>query len=138
MYNMTTGTESGTILNNGFNGPGSLYRKYLRGISLLGKLRSLIVDRSSFESNRRSRRVQLVTEAGSMAAELGGSNMLNWQALKNAVEQLPQDYRIIFGLHDIYGYKHEEIANKLGISISDSKSQLHVARLRLRTLLFQN
>jgi RNA polymerase sigma-70 factor (ECF subfamily) len=137
MYDMTARTESGTFTSvNGFS---TLLRKYLSGGSLTGMLRRIIVDRLPSQPNRNPRLAQVVTGADTIceAAELGG-NMLNWQDLKDAVEQLPQDYRIIFGLHDIYGYKHEEIASRLGISISASKSQLHDARLRLRTLLFQN
>jgi RNA polymerase sigma-70 factor (ECF subfamily) len=38
-------------------------------------------------------------------------------------------------LHDIEGYEHNEIAEMLGCSIGNSKSQLHKARMKLRTLL---
>jgi RNA polymerase sigma-70 factor, ECF subfamily len=37
--------------------------------------------------------------------------------------------------HDIQGYQHNEIAEILGRSTGDSKSQLHKARARLRELL---
>jgi RNA polymerase sigma-70 factor (ECF subfamily) len=52
-----------------------------------------------------------------------------------AIAQLPPGYKEIFLLHDAEGYRHEEIAKILGISEGTSKSQLHKARLRLRTLL---
>jgi sigma-70-like protein len=38
-------------------------------------------------------------------------------------------------LHDVLGCEHHEIAEMLGNSIGNSKSQLHKARLRLRKLL---
>jgi RNA polymerase sigma-70 factor (ECF subfamily) len=38
-------------------------------------------------------------------------------------------------LHDIEGYEHNEIAEMLGCSIGNSKSQLHKARMKLRDLL---
>ena len=138
MYDMTARTESDTYTN--INGFSTLLRKYLSGGFITGMLRRVIADRLSLQPNRNPRLAQVVTGVGTIgeAAELGGGNMLNWQDLRDAVKQLPQDYRVIFGLHDIYGYKHEEIASRLGISISASKSQLHDARLRLRTLLFQN
>jgi transposase len=41
----------------------------------------------------------------------------------------------MFILHDIQGYAHEEIAQILGCSIGNSKSQLHKARMRMRELL---
>lgn len=49
-----------------------------------------------------------------------------------AVQFLPDGARQIFVLHDVEGYKHEEIADLLGISAGTSKSQLHRARMILR------
>jgi RNA polymerase sigma-70 factor (ECF subfamily) len=55
--------------------------------------------------------------------------------LERAVEHLPPGYRIIFVLHDVEGYEHNEIAEMMGCSIGNSKSQLHKARMKLRELL---
>jgi len=55
--------------------------------------------------------------------------------LERAIQDLPQGYRIIFVLHAIEGYQHNEIAEILGCSIGNSKSQLFKARMKLRTLL---
>lgn len=55
--------------------------------------------------------------------------------LEWAIGELSPGYRIIFVLHDIEGYEHNEIAEMLGCSIGNSKSQLHKARMKLRTLL---
>jgi len=38
-------------------------------------------------------------------------------------------------LHDVEGYEHHEIATIVGCSTGNSKSQLHKARMKLRTLL---
>lgn len=56
-------------------------------------------------------------------------------ALERAIGELPPGYRIIFVLHDIEGYEHNEIAEILGCSIGNSKSQLHKARMKLRASL---
>jgi RNA polymerase sigma-70 factor (ECF subfamily) len=58
-------------------------------------------------------------------------------ALKNAIAELPNGYRNVFVLHDVEGFEHEEVARKMGISVGTSKSQLHKARLKLRTLLIK-
>jgi RNA polymerase sigma-70 factor (ECF subfamily) len=58
--------------------------------------------------------------------------------LQRAVNDLPPGYRMIFVLHDIQGYEHNEIAGLVGCSIGNSKSQLHKARLKLRDLLKLN
>jgi RNA polymerase sigma-70 factor, ECF subfamily len=56
-------------------------------------------------------------------------------ALERALDQLPPGYRLVFALHDILGYEHQEAAELLGCSAGNCKSQLHKARLKLRTLL---
>jgi RNA polymerase sigma-70 factor (ECF subfamily) len=56
-------------------------------------------------------------------------------ALEEAVRQLPPGYRAVFVLHDVEGCEHHEIAERLGCSVGNSKSQLHKARMRLRVLL---
>ena len=50
------------------------------------------------------------------------------------VNQLPTGYRTIFNLYVVEGYKHREIAEKLGISINTSKSQLILAKKKLQLL----
>lgn len=57
---------------------------------------------------------------------------LDFQA---AIERLPPGMRQIFVLHDIEGYKHDEIASMLGIAQGTSKSQLHRVRMILRKFL---
>jgi RNA polymerase sigma-70 factor (ECF subfamily) len=52
-----------------------------------------------------------------------------------AIERLPPGMRQIFVLHDIEGYKHDEIASMLGIAQGTSKSQLHRVRMILRKYL---
>jgi len=58
--------------------------------------------------------------------------------LQKAVDDLPPGYRTIFVLHDVEGYEHNEIADIVGCSIGNSKSQLHKARMKLRDLLKMN
>jgi RNA polymerase sigma-70 factor (ECF subfamily) len=55
--------------------------------------------------------------------------------LEGVLEQLPEGYKLMFILHDVHGYEHNEIAAILGCSVGNSKSQLHKARKRLRELL---
>jgi RNA polymerase sigma-70 factor (ECF subfamily) len=64
---------------------------------------------------------------------LAGS--IDRMVLERAVADLPAGYRLIFVLHDIEGYEHNEIASMLDCSIGNSKSQLHKARLKLRQAL---
>jgi RNA polymerase sigma-70 factor (ECF subfamily) len=55
--------------------------------------------------------------------------------LERALARLPEGCRAAFVLHDIEGLEHREVGDVLGIAEGTSKSQVHKARLRLRTLL---
>ena len=55
--------------------------------------------------------------------------------IEQSLQQLPAGYRQILVLHDVEGYRHQEIAEMLAISPGTSKSQLHHARMKLRSLL---
>jgi RNA polymerase sigma-70 factor (ECF subfamily) len=59
-------------------------------------------------------------------------------ALTRAISELPEGYRAIFLLHEVEGYQHREIAELLGCSVGNSKSQLHKAKLRIRDFLTQS
>jgi RNA polymerase sigma-70 factor (ECF subfamily) len=69
------------------------------------------------------------------ARDLTLAGAIDRLALEHAIDGLPAGYRLIFVLHDIEGYEHNEIASMLDCSIGNSKSQLHKARLKLRDAL---
>ncbi len=55
--------------------------------------------------------------------------------IMDCVQKLPPSYRIVFVLYAVEGFKHREIAEMLGISDGTSKSNLAIARNKLRELL---
>ena len=55
--------------------------------------------------------------------------------LEEAIASLPPKSRMIFVLHDVQGFQHNEIAEMLNCSEGTSKSQLHKARAQLRKTL---
>jgi RNA polymerase sigma-70 factor (ECF subfamily) len=55
--------------------------------------------------------------------------------LEAAVAALPPGYRAVLVLHDIEGYTHDEIGDRLGIEAGTSKSQLFHARRAVRAFL---
>jgi len=69
-------------------------------------------------------------EFGTRDAQLAGS--VDRLQLERAIDKLPPGYRTVFVLHDVEGFEHNEIAEMVGCSIGNSKSQLHKARLKLR------
>ncbi len=69
------------------------------------------------------------------APDLRLSGAVDRVNLERSVGKLPPGYRTVFVLHDVQGYEHNEIAEIMGCSVGNSKSQLHKARTRLRDLL---
>ena len=72
-------------------------------------------------------------EYGSQDLHLVGA--VDRVTLEKSIAELPKGYRMIFLLHDVEGYEHNEIAGLVGCSIGNSKSQLHKARMKLRGIL---
>ncbi len=64
------------------------------------------------------------------AAEVDVKEKL-WQA----IDDLPNKYRMVFVMHDVEGYTHDEIGSALGMPVGTSKAQLFRARARLRDSL---
>jgi RNA polymerase sigma-70 factor (ECF subfamily) len=55
--------------------------------------------------------------------------------LERAIACLPDGYRTVLVLHDVEGFTHPEISERLEIAVGTSRSQLHHARRTLRTML---
>lgn len=55
--------------------------------------------------------------------------------LNEAINDLPEKLKAVFLLHDVQGFKHEEIAQMLGFTVGTSKSQLFKARMKIREFL---
>lgn len=80
-----------------------------------------------------------VADSGARSQEYGRVDSLLAKsveriALGRALRELPQGYRKVFVLHEIKGYDHREIAQRLQCSVGNSKSQLRRAKLKMREL----
>jgi RNA polymerase sigma-70 factor (ECF subfamily) len=80
-------------------------------------------------------------ESPSLRREIGTadprlSGAIDRIALHRAMQELPEGCRKIFGLHEVEGFQHHEIAEMLDCSVGNSKSQLHKAKMKMRDLLF--
>ncbi len=58
--------------------------------------------------------------------------------VQNAMDKLPQGYRVIFSLYLLEGYDHSEIAQILGVSESTSKSQFSRAKQKIKEILIKS
>ena len=86
---------------------------------------------------RKHKKLQMVVEWSQIdnAEEPVVYSQLGEQEIKEMILDLPEGYRTVFNLYVVEGYKHREIAEHLGISINTSKSQLILARKKLREFI---
>jgi RNA polymerase sigma-70 factor (ECF subfamily) len=124
-----------------------LFRKIgsFRGDSAFSTwLHRLTVNQVLMHFRKRSVKLERTTEEGETPEQTvkGTENpnqmpVIDRIALDRAIAQLPPGYRTVFLLHDVEGHEHEEVARILNIAVGTSKSQLHKARMKLRSLLKQ-
>ena len=76
-----------------------------------------------------------ITEARSISIRQNAIDSMSYDEILELVQKLTPAYRTVFSLYVIDGHSHEEIADKLGISIGSSKSNLSRARVRLQEML---
>ncbi len=55
--------------------------------------------------------------------------------VEEVLQQLPEPYRLVFNLHILEDYSHQEIAEALNISVSSSKTQLFRAKAKLKEII---
>ena len=63
---------------------------------------------------------------------------IDFDILLKGLDLLPTGYRTVFNLYVLEGMKHKDIARELKISVNTSKSQLRLAKERLRKIFQQN
>ncbi|ANQ48959.1 RNA polymerase sigma factor [Flammeovirga sp. MY04] len=66
---------------------------------------------------------------------LDNEAIFNIDKIREAIQLLPDGYRVVFSLYLLEGYDHNEISEILNISVSASKSQYSRAKKKLRDIL---
>ena len=106
--------------------------------ALGGWMRKVMVN-IALQMLRKNKRLQATVELDHIANEYQTQedvhDHLGAQALTRLIQQLPDGYRVVFNLYVVEGFSHQEIAEKLNITVSTSKSQLFKAKSRLRNML---
>ena len=90
---------------------------------------------NALRKTRRLARIETDVEEDTAMVEPDPDAALTMATIETAASKLSPGARTVFMLHDVEGYTHEEIAERLGITSGGSKSQLFKARAKLRTLL---
>lgn len=101
-------------------------------------LRQIIINTAinQFHKNRRDPQwVELSHNGDSLSRDETIISSISYTEIITLVQQLPPSYRTVFNLHVIEGFRHEEIADMLGIAVGTSKSNLFKAKKVLRSKL---
>ncbi|WP_413533447.1 RNA polymerase sigma factor [Empedobacter brevis] len=76
--------------------------------------------------------------SSSISSNQEASQQIEEDDLMKLLDYLPEGCRLVFTLFVIEGYKHKEIAESLGITEGTSKSQLNLAKSKLKEMLSKN
>jgi len=90
---------------------------------------------NALRKTRRLAKLEIDVDEETASVETDPDRSLMMATIETAASKLSPGARAVFLLHDVEGYTHEEIAERLGITSGGSKSQLFKARAKLRMLL---
>lgn len=100
-------------------------------------LRQIIVN-TSIDHLKKKNKYKMntnISEAEKISSREHILSSIAYEELLLLVHKLSDAYRTVFNMYVIDGFKHEEIANKLGITVGTSKSNLNKARTKLKVLI---
>ncbi len=117
----------------------SVFKKietYKGEVSFGAWLKKIVVNRSLDYLKKRKVQFEEINERTTQISDYQmGTKEIDVQMIKNAVQELPDGYRVVLSLFLIEGYDHDEISQILGISNSSSRTQLLRAKNKLKTIL---
>ena len=106
-----------------------------------GWLRSVAVSvvLTALKKVKRIRRHEIAAEdmAAAPTATVAPDDGTIARLLDRAVSQLSDEHRLVFVMHDVEGYTHQEIAASMGTPVGTAKARLSRARAALRAVLVQ-
>ena len=129
--------EAQEIMNDGFLKVFTKINQYDPKRSFKGWMRRIMINTAIdyFRSNKHHYNHQEIEVAKGEQEKEDVLRDLSYNEIIALVQKLSPGYRTVFSLYVIEGYSHEEIADKLGINVGTSKSNLSKARANLRSML---
>lgn len=126
--------EAESVMTGGFLKVFERIRQFSGEGSFEGWMRRIMVNEALTYLRQHKNAYMMVDaeEAGKEVSHEDAEQQLQADDLLTLICQLPDGYRTVFNLYAIEGFSHKEIAEKLEISESTSKSQLSRARKLLQ------
>jgi RNA polymerase sigma factor (sigma-70 family) len=107
--------------------------------SLKGWMKSILIHTAvdHFRKNNKHPFFSDITEERPDEKDMAESSIdkMSYKEIMEIVQRLSPVYRTVFNLYVIDGYKHEEIASQLNISVGTSKSNLSKAKTNIQKML---
>lgn len=109
---------------------------YRGEVSFGAWLKRIVINRSLDHLKKKKLKLEEINDKTAQIADYQMEmKEVNVEVIKNAIQQLPDGYRVVLSLFLIEGYDHEEISQILGITNSNSRTQFLRAKNKLRELL---
>ena len=128
--------EAEDVMQEAFLSAFKKIETYKGEVSFGAWLKKIVVNRSLDYLKKRKVQFEEINDRTTQISDYQmGTKEIDVQMIKNAVQELPDGYRVVLSLFLIEGYDHDEISQILGISNSSSRTQLLRAKNKLRTIL---
>ena len=129
--------EAVEIVNDGFVKLFSKLDRYQDGTSFKSWLRRILINASIDYYRRNEKHYHNVDISYAKHEQISEDALskISEKEIITVIQELPPSYRLVFNLFVIEGYNHREISDKLGIGIGTSKSNLAIARSKLKRRL---
>lgn len=128
--------EAEDVMQEAFLSAFNKIDSYRGEVSFGAWLKKIVVNRSLDHLKKRKVRFEEVSEKTAQIGEFQMSTKeLNVDVVREAIQQLPDNYRVVLTLFLLEGYDHEEISQIVGISNASSRIQLLRAKNKLKSIL---
>ena len=129
-------TEAEDVMQEAFLNAFKKIDTYKGEVSFGAWLKKIIINRSLDHLKKKKVKFEEINEKTNQIIDYQmETKEVNVQVIKDAIQKLPDGYRVVLSLFLIEGYDHEEISEILGISNSSSRTQYLRAKNKLRELL---
>jgi RNA polymerase sigma factor (sigma-70 family) len=128
--------EAEDVMQEAFLNAFTKIESYKGEVSFGAWLKRIVINRSLDYLKKRKVKFEEINEKTNQLPDYQMDiKEVNMEVIKDAIQKLPDGYRVVLSLFLIEGYDHEEISEILGISNSNSRTQYLRAKNKLRELL---